>query len=306
MAEIKKFLDQAGVSTLWGRITEELNKKAEASAVATNTSDIATMKGQIEALEKGTYDDTEVRGLITANTEAIDAIEADYLKAADKTELNDAIAQKADASALTTIQGQVTTLIGDDASKSVRTITNEELAKQLIAEGASESLDTLTEIAAWIQSHPEDASAMNEAIVALQAKVDTGDKTVTAYVTEAINALSIGDYAKAADLTALAARVTTNEGNIATNTADIADLKAEDIALDTRLDVIEAKTATWDAAEQNAKDYADSLAGNYDKVGAAADALTEAKAYTDTEVAKIQAISTAELTAIIGESTATA
>lgn len=109
------------------------------------------------------------------------------------------------------IDGKVTTLIGDDANKSVRTIANEELAKQLIADGAQESLDTLAEIAAWIQNHPGDAAAMNEAIVALQNKVDTGDKTVSAYVTDAINALSIGDYAKAADLTALAGRVSTLE-----------------------------------------------------------------------------------------------
>ena len=113
------------------------------------------------------------------------------------------------------IDGKVTTLIGEDANKSVRTIANEELAKQLIAEGAQESLDTLAEIAAWIQEHPGDAAAMNEAIVALQNKVDTGDKTVSAYVTDAINALSIGDYAKAADLTALAGRV----GNLETASA---------------------------------------------------------------------------------------
>ena len=135
---------------------------------------------------------------LTAAVERIGAIEADYLKAADKTELQGNI---------DTVSGKVTTLIGEDADKSVRTIANEELAKQLVAEGAKESLDTLAEIAAWIQSHPDDASAMNEAIVALQNKVDTGDKTVSAYVTDAIAALSIGDYAKAADLTALAARV---------------------------------------------------------------------------------------------------
>lgn len=116
-----------------------------------------------------------------------------------------------------TVSGKVDTLIGEDANKSVRTIANEELAKQLIAEGADASLDTLTEIAAWIQNHPNDAAAMNAAIEALQAKVDTGDKTVSAYVTDAINALSIGDYAKAADLTALAGRVTALETASATH-----------------------------------------------------------------------------------------
>lgn len=301
MADIKKFLDQDGVSTLWSRIAEELNKKAAASDVATNTADIATMKGQIEALEAGTYDDTEVRNLIKTNADAIDAIEADYLKAADKTELNSAIDLKANASDLTTLQGKVTTLIDGDADKSVRTIANEELAKQLIADGAQESLDTLAEIAAWIQDHPDDAAAMNEAITALQAKVNTGDKTVTAYVTDAIAALNIGDYAKAADLTALAGRVDTAE-------ADISDLKAEDIALDARLDTLEgkvtdAKIAAWDAAEQNAKDYADSLAGNYDASGAAAGALTSAKAYTDEAFAAVQALSAQDIDDAIAAAT---
>lgn len=61
----------------------------------------------------------------------------------------------------------VDTLIGTDAGKSVRTIANEELTKQLIPEGAQESLDTLTEIAQWIQDHPEDAATMNAAIAKL-------------------------------------------------------------------------------------------------------------------------------------------
>ena len=54
----------------------------------------------------------------------------------------------------------------------------------------------------------------------------------------------------------------------------------------TVLDGISAeKVAAWDAAEQNAKDYADSLASNYDAAGAAttaaAQALADAKAYAD-------------------------
>ena len=52
---------------------------------------------------------------------------------------------------------------------SVRAIANEELAAQLIPESAKDSLDTLTEIAQWIQDHPDDASAMNSAISKLQA-----------------------------------------------------------------------------------------------------------------------------------------
>lgn len=140
-----------------------------------------TVMGIISNIQENAYDDTEL-------VEKIDGVDA-----------------------------KVATLVGSDANKSVRTIANEELAKQLVADGAQESLDTLAEIAAWIQQHPADAAAMNEAIVALQNKVDTGSKTVSAYVTDAIAALSIGDYAKAADLTALANRVSALETASATH-----------------------------------------------------------------------------------------
>ena len=78
MADIRKFLDQAGVSTLWSRISDELEAKQTAinevkAQSDTNKSDITTMKGQIAALEEGTYDDTEVRGLISANAGNITA-----------------------------------------------------------------------------------------------------------------------------------------------------------------------------------------------------------------------------------------
>ena len=80
---------------------------------------------------------------------------------------------------------EVATLVGDDASKSVRTIANEELAKQLIAENAAESLNTLQEIAAWIQQHPKDAAEMNTNITNLQTQVGKeadGEATATGLV----------------------------------------------------------------------------------------------------------------------------
>lgn len=51
-----------------------------------------------------------------------------------------------------------------------------------------------------------------------------------------------------------------------------------------RVSILEGKVSTWDAAEQNAKNYADSLASNYDTAGAANNALTSAKEYTDTSL----------------------
>lgn len=202
-----------------------------------------------------------------------------------------------------TAEGQITTLVGADSGKSVRTIANEELAAQLIPENAQESLDTLAEIAAWIQDHPDDAAAMNASIEALQAILDgigdteSGEKaTVVAYVTDAIAALNIGDYATAAQLTALAGRVTTLEGATHThankalldtytqtekNLADAVAKKHEHTNKTVLDGITSEKVAKWDAAEQNAKDYADGLADDYDAAGAANQALADAKAYTN-------------------------
>lgn len=163
---------------------EDAKVQASVDALAGKVGTVpegSTVMGIIENIQENAYDDTAI-------VERIDGID-----------------------------GKVTTLIGEDANKSVRAIANEELAKQLIAEGADESLNTLAEIAAWIQEHPADAAAMNLAIEALEAKVDTGDKTVSAYVTDAINALKIGDYAKVADLIALGNKVTALEEASATH-----------------------------------------------------------------------------------------
>ena len=65
---------------------------------------------------------------------------------------------------ISSLSANVITLIGDDSDKSVRTIASEELVEQLIPESAQESMDTLQEIAEWIQAHPDDAAAMNLSI----------------------------------------------------------------------------------------------------------------------------------------------
>lgn len=239
------------------------------------------------------YDDTEVRGLIEDNTEAIAAIKegatASTLKeledsiagvkttadaAATKAALDEEIARAKAAEGQNTsdialVKADVEILVGSDANKSVRTIASEELAAQLITEGAAESLDTLQEIAAWIQSHPGDASAMNSAIQALQAKTVLGTytvegeeepkeyATVKAYVEAAIAALKIGDYALAADLTELAGRVTINEGAITNITkADglIATAKSEAM---TYTDTEIGKVNTEVAKKANDADLAD-------------------------------------------------
>jgi hypothetical protein len=56
-------------------------------------------------------------------------------------------------------------------------------------------------------------------------------------------------------------------------------------------------------AEQNAKDYADSLAPNYDAAGSAAQALTDAEAYTDTAVSALSGKITIPVSGWLSEST---
>ena len=64
---------------------------------------------------------------------------------------------------------KVQSLINDNISGSIKTVIEE----LLIPENAKESLDTLEEISAWIQNHPEDAALMNAQIVALQESAHT-------------------------------------------------------------------------------------------------------------------------------------
>lgn len=178
-----------------------------------------------------------------------------------ETELGDALKKKINDAA-----AQASTLVGEDASKSARAIAAEEVAK--IVDGADSSFDTLKEIADWISGHKTDAASMNSAIKALEAIVkgiggEGEPATVVAYVTAAIDALKIGDYAKAADLTAAVARVSTLETKMETVNG------GEDV------DGSIAK------ALKDAKAYADGLAANYDAKGAADGALAAAKTYAD-------------------------
>lgn len=155
------------LKTYVGTIPEGATSKDVVSYVNEKTAGIAT-DASLGALKK-----------------RVDTAEGDIKTAkADITALQD----RADA-----VDGKVTALVGEDAGKSARTIANEELTKQLIPEGAKDSLDTLQEIAAWIQNHPDDASAMNAAISALKTKVGDIPKgatstTIVAYIKELVDA----------------------------------------------------------------------------------------------------------------------
>ena len=334
--DIKKFLDAQGVSTLWAKVNAKVEAEATRAKAAEAANAAAAKKAQDDVNALSTYvgaiPETYTESSIVAfiqkraeevlaaaqggssetaasvkaaleayqaandpkvnkNTKDIAAIVADYLKKADKDELAEDIQANADE------------------------ITRIDNALKAAIENDGEGLDSIKELATWIETHGTEAAGYAAAIDALEVlvgnkavatqiaeaiaaenlaqyaktadiegtlqKIDT-QGTVTAAINAAIEALSIEDYAKASELTALAARVTTlenadyqnNDQVVATVEAAIAALKAEDL---------------WDAkgaagtAEANAKAYADSLAKNYDAAGSAAKALEDAKAYTDTE-----------------------
>ena len=239
-----------------------LVKLAQTAASGDLASDVATLQGQVNNLiskigtpaagedaatglykdiadvlaiaNKGVADAKTAQDAANAAQSDVDALETVVGAADDTTGLRKRIKDNEDA---------IGTLQGLDTNKSARTIAAEEVAK--VVNGAPESFDTLKELSDWISTHGTDATAMNTAITKLQGIVagigGEGEKaTVVAYVTDAIAALKIGDYAKAADLTALAARVKTLEDSPA------ARITAE-------------KIAAWDA-KQDAGNYVDQTA----------------------------------------------
>lgn len=164
---------------------------------------------------------TEVDGKLTAVEAEIEvsneinaaksALEAKIGAVTEGKTLADMIADNAAAieAHKAAVDSKVTTLIGSDTNKSVRTIANEELAAQLLSGKADADFKTLQELATWLENHPEDAAAMNTAIEALQTKV--GDSSVQSQITAAINDLKNGDIKSATD------RITTLEADTHTH-----------------------------------------------------------------------------------------
>ena len=167
--------------TLAGWRTYALKVKEEADALETRVQTLEDAGGQANVLES-----VKVNGVALAIAQkAVDILiatgGANGTLAVNGTDVAikglAALAYKAQVSqtdldsALQAVVANVGTLVGSDTGKSVRNIAAEELAAQLIPDDAKDSLNTLQEIADWIQDHPDDASAMNAAITKLQAIV---------------------------------------------------------------------------------------------------------------------------------------
>lgn len=216
-----------------------------------------------------------------------------------------------DQAGVTTLWSRITTKLGDESATLKALIDantaaiGAEEARALAAEKANSdaiaglqaivnsileneddiNLNSIAELAAWITAHGADAEALTSAIEALEAKTVLGTDaegneyaTVKAYVEAAIAAVTSGDVAD------LKTRVAAIEAVYETKTgaqekANAAEANAKAYADGLAGNYDAAGSAA--AAEAAAKAYADDLAGNYDAAGSADDALEAAKAYTD-------------------------
>lgn len=255
------------------------NAKNAADAVDAKVGAVpegSTVMTEIQKVKDAAYNDAEVRGLIKTNADNITALTG-----------------RADA-----VEGKVSTLVGEDAGKSARTIANEELTKQLIPEGAKESLDTLQEIAAWIQNHPDDASAMNAAIAALKTKV--GDipegataTTVVAYIKELVDAEKVRATGVESGLdtrvSAVEAKLGDGEGSVSKQIEAAVKVESDArIAADSALD---GKITTAKAAADKAQGDVDTLKDVVATKAAASDvaALTTRVTAAENDIDDLQA-----------------
>lgn len=207
-----------------------------------------------DAKTEATYDDTALSGRVAA-------IEDGYLKAADKT----------------AIETKMATDISTAKTETIAAIMGEA--------GIDEKYDTLKEIADWILSDTTssaelitrvtniendylkgtDKTALQGDIDALETFVGTlpegaASTTVVAYIKEVVDALKIGDYAKAADLTTLTNRVQALEDVDAEKNV-IASVDEAQFAVDA-----ERKLTLLDIAMGKVTGLSDALGGKVDKI----------------------------------------
>jgi predicted nucleic acid-binding Zn-ribbon protein len=255
-----------------------------------NIADIEVLEGKVAALEAGTYDDTEVRGLIADNASAISTLSQTH--GTDKKALEDAIALKADKTALdavsavanaaatqTALQGEIDRAKGEEArieglvtaeasrAAGVEAGLDERLEKvEAFFEGAAEdegegeslknALDTLVEIQNYIDG---DGAAADEMVkdIAANAKaiedMDAAYKAADETLQGNIDALTgvVNGKVAQGDFDTLSGKVTTAEGKISANEQAIAALQGEDTGIKGRLDVIEGKLGTGDGSVES-------------------------------------------------------
>jgi hypothetical protein len=178
----------------------------------------------------------------------------------------------------------------------------EELAKQLIPEGAQEALDTLAEIAAWIQEHPEDVAAINLAIDNLEKLVgkipeDATATDIVGYIAEVVAA----EKARAEGVeSGLDTRLQAVETAIGQGGSVDAQIDAKIAALDANVESTSSTLVSVKVDEVDGKVTAvtvtEDLANTFDAKGAAAaaQAAAEADATAKANAAQTAAETTAQ------------
>ena len=195
--------DVANLQTQVSTLITKIGAAKDGNTAATGL--YALIEAAQKQADKGVTDAATAQSAAEAAQSDIDALET-VVGADDTAGLRKRI--KDNETAITTLNGNGEGSVSKAVSDAISTLID----------GAPDTFDTFKEIAAWITEHGEDAAAMTTAISALEAILvgfGTGEGktgTVKKYVDDAIAALKIGDYAKAADLTALAGRISTLEG----------------------------------------------------------------------------------------------
>ena len=248
-AMFEHYFEAVGRATLGDDVTIVRNEETGVlsikgySAAETGTQLVKTSNG----LEWVKPDNTTVEGLSTAVAAIESTIGEDDTKGLRlriKTNEND----------IDTLEGKVATLIGEDADKSVRTISAEEVAK--VVAGADADYDTLKEIADYIASDKTGAAQMQTDISTIKSDLNT-------------------------DGTGLKARMTAAEGEIDALQESVAGIHTHDNKA--VLDSITAeKVAAWDVAESNAKTFTTTKIGlTAEDGGEGAVEAPTVKAYVD-------------------------
>ena len=198
-----------------------------ASDVATLQEKVASLIEKVGAAKEGETAATGLYALIEAAQKQADKGVADAKTADGK-----AVAAQADVDALEEVVGAddttglrkriktnedaITTLNGTGEGSVTKAVND---AIDAFATKATDNgtIDTFKELVEWVAAHPEIVNGLTGDINKLKAilkgfgTAEGQSPEVKAYIDSAIAALKIGDYAKAADLTALAARVETLE-----------------------------------------------------------------------------------------------
>lgn len=237
VGQILTFVNETNKSCEAYMISNEagtLVKLASTTASGDLTSDVATLQGQVASLiEKvgaAKTDSTDAIGLyalIEAAQKQADKGVADAKTADDKAQ-----SAQDDLDALEVVVG------ADDSTglrkrikaneDAIGVLNGSEATEGSVAKAVKDAIDnfatkatddgtinTFKELVDWVAKHPEVAEGLASDITKLEnilAGFGTSENpTVKAYVDSAISALKIGDYAKAADLTALAERVSALE-----------------------------------------------------------------------------------------------